>query len=277
MTKFNHVKSLAILSLSVLASALGAVGCAGSDGNSGTTVEFSLEAKLEAKASALKGNHFVAANQDEIEFKQMTLHLSEVKIISKTTSGGGNVEFDPSNPPEPYENCHANHCHIKGSSDTKTYDEIKAELGGGTVTAKDVLTVAVDKTITLNAFNKEVSLEEFAEGDLDYGDISEVQVTFDRFALEAVNVTQSKNISLKNEHYHGSEVHRESLVLSHPLVMTIDRSTSEHTHVNLVLELNGEFFNEIATSEEIDFADLVEGHAKLELEGEDHDHHDHDH
>lgn len=271
MTTFNGLKTMALLSLSLFAA-----GCAGSEGAAGTTAEFCLAARLEVADAALQNGNFVAENQDVISLKSMTLHLSEVKIISKTASGGSDVAFDPANPPEPYENCHANHCHIKGSNDTKSFDEIKAELGGGTVTATDALSLAVDKTITLDAFNKTVELEEFAEGDLDYGSISEVQVTFDAFGVEAVNVTQGKDISLKNEHYHGTELHREALVMSHPLVMTIDRSTPEHTHVEMSLELDGLFFNEIAASpEDIDFADLVEEHAVLELEDEDH-HHDHE-
>lgn len=263
----SSIKTIAVIA----ASSTLLWGCVTEKGSAAGHAEFDLQAGFHAEKDQISDGHFVAENQEEIALKKLTLHFSEIALVSKSNSGGNGTAFDPSNPPEPYENCHANHCHIKGSSDTKSFAEIEAELSGGTVTEKSLLSVNPDKTIELTSLSQGVTLEGIAEGDLPYGEINEVRVVFDKISIEAVNVTTGATISLKNEHAHEDHVHTEPLELSHGVDIDIVVGKDNDQDIHLVFEVHADILGEIS-GEDIDFADLMAEYSELEIEGHNHEH-----
>lgn len=272
---FLSKRTITLFTTSMISLAF-ASGCVSDGGSAAAIAEFDLIAGFHAESAQVKNGNYIAENNDEIALDKLKLHLSEIRLVSKSTAGGNGQTFDPANPPEPYENCHANHCHIKGSSDTISYADIEAMLSGGTVRSEDILVLAPNKDIEITSLTTPIELEDVASGDLPYGEINEVHVVFDTIALNGTNVTKQKTIALKNEHQHEDHVHVEPLELSHAVDIDIVAGSEEDQDLHLVVEIDADIFNEI-TGDDIDFADLMAEYTTLEIEGHDHDHEDHEH
>lgn len=253
---------------------LSLAGCVSEGGSAASSVAFDLVAGFHAEASALKDGHFVDQNQHEIALNKLSLHLAEIRLLAKSSSGGNGQVFDPTQPPEPYENCHANHCHIKGSSDTKTYAEIEAELSGGTVTSKDVLVLSPNRSIEITSLSAPVRLHGVASGDLPYGEVQEIRVVFDTISLHVTDETAQQEITLQNAHQHGDHVHVEPLELSHAVDMDVVYGKEADQEIELMVEIDANILGQIS-GDDVDFADLMAEFTTLELQGHD-DHHDHE-
>lgn len=274
VSKFNSI----LMAMGLIATSF-AAGCVSEGGSAAAKAKFDLIAGFHTEDATLKDGNFIDDAQNEIALTKLSLNLSEIRLVAKSASGGNGQTFDPSNPPEPYENCHANHCHIKGSSDTKSFAEIEAELSGGSVSSKDILVMNPNKVIELTSLTTPVEIEGIAGSDLPYGEINEIHVVFDKITLSAKNVTAQKEITLKNEHQHDDHVHVEPLELSHATDIDIVSGKEEDQDIHLILEIDADILGEIS-GDDIDFADLMAEYTHLELEDCDHDHdheHDHDH
>ena len=263
------------ITTSFIALSLLAAGCVSHDGTAPAIAEFDFEAGFHVEANELENGAFKAENGDTIALSSLKLNLSEIRLVSKSVNGGNGAKFDPSNPPEPYENCHANHCHIKGSDATKSFAEIEAELSGGQVQATDVLVLHPNQAIELTSLTTPVEIEGIAEGDLPYGEINEIHVVFDTYSLDAKSTATDQTVSLKNEHAHGDHVHTETLELSHSVDIDIVKGEEQDQDIHLIFEVHADILTE-AFGDDVELAELMAKHAELEIGGHDHDH-DHEH
>ena len=238
------------------------IGCASDSGDAAAKAEFDFVAQFHG-GDAVK----------DISLTSLKLHLSEIRLVAKTSGGGNGAKFDPANPPEPYENCHANHCHIKGSSDTKSFVEIEAELSGGKVQEKDVLVLQPNRDIVLTSLTQPVEIESIAAGELPYGEVNEIRIKFDTFSLDATNRTTQKRVQLTNSHQHEDHVHTEPLELGHAVDIDVVQGKEKDEDIHLIFEVDAEVFGEVF-GDDVDFADLMAEHSSLEIGGHDHEHHE---
>ncbi len=83
--------------------------------------------------------------------EKLELNVDSIVFSSQETigGGGGDIEFDPANPPPGYSLCHNGHCHAEDGS-LPSYEEIEASLNaaGGVVTTP-LVTVEIDQSIAL--------------------------------------------------------------------------------------------------------------------------------
>ncbi len=256
-------KIINILALILTLNSLTACGA----GEAGSTLDLALTTKI-------------VIDEDEkiapYSLKSLKLHISEIALYNETVSGGKEVEFDVNNPPEPYYNCHAGHCHIKNSNQVESISEIKKKLGGGVSELKEVAKISCDQSALLTAFNQEVTFGNLPEIPLSYGEINKISLTLGKVELKVLD--GSSELTFSNSHQHGSEVHQEEITVSHPLELNISRKSEGKQKLSFELEILGEMLNELGEvlDGDIEFSDLFSAHATLEAEGEEHDH-DHDH
>lgn len=268
-------------SIACLACAASFCGCAFENGNAAGHASIDLKASVHADAANIREGNFVTENGDVMALKTLTMHLSEIQLLKKSDGGGGSDAFDPENPPAPYENCHAGHCHIHGSEDTKSYEEIEAEMATDGDSHDVVLAVSTDVTMAVTALNQAVSFANVAAGGLPYGDIHEIQLTFDTVSLEVQNVTTGNEIHLENKHAHGDHFHTEPLVLNRNVDFGIEHGTeSTDLHIQAAVEIQAEILNSISEPD-VSLTDLMLEHVQFEANGhlheEGHAHEDDDH
>ncbi len=223
-------------------------------------------------SETLKDGLHITESGNQIQLTSLKFEIESVEIATVTTSAGQtDVQFDPDNPPAPYTNCHNGHCHSTESSNIYTFDEIIAELSGGS-TISSTKTIDVEKEIVINSFNTSTELTDI-EIPLDLGDYQKLIVNFGHVELEAKNITTGEIIKLSNKHEHEHEHEHEHIhgfAVSHPIELTIT-SDSEYEHdFDFDIKINAHFIDEF--SEDTDFSELVKAHIELEPEGEAHDH-----
>ncbi len=252
-------KIINILALILTLNSLTACG----SGEAGAMLDLALTAKI-------------VRDEDEkiapYSLNSLKLHISEIALYNETVSGGKAVEFDINNPPEPYYNCHAGHCHIKNSDQVESIDEIKKKLSGATSKLQEVAKISCDHSALLTALNQEVSFGNLPEIPLSYGEINKISLTIDQVELKVLD--GSSELTFSNSHQHDGEVHQEEITISHPLELNITRKSAEKQKLSFELEILGEMLNELAEviDGDIEFTDLFSAHATLEAEGEEHEH-----
>lgn len=139
-------------SWALAATVVAALGCALDAGHGfGTMQPSELTAELRPGARDLGDGAFLTADGYHVRLTRATVEVAEIQLQELAGGGGGTDEvFDPTNPPEGYSLCHGGHCHHE-SGRTATYEEIQAELAGGTVTFEAVVTLPVDRALDLLA------------------------------------------------------------------------------------------------------------------------------
>ena len=85
-----------------------------------------------------------------VVLEDATITVDVVELVDETltstptaNTGGGNVTFDPANPPPGYSLCHNGHCH-HDSGDLVDYEDIVAELQGGGATTSSTVALSLD-------------------------------------------------------------------------------------------------------------------------------------
>lgn len=118
-------KSLKTLAVGLALSLLSA--CAIDDGRGWGELELSTTGGIDVPAgrydTALKA--YNSADDYRIQIDSFDYQITRVSLLA---SGGGSISFDPENPPPPYTNCHAGHCHRTDSDTTESFEEIEAKL-----------------------------------------------------------------------------------------------------------------------------------------------------
>ncbi len=262
--------------------------CSCSDGNSFAVAKVDLDMTFASETGT--GNVHITENGDKIQLTSLEFEIESIEIAIVTNStGSNNVEFDPSNPPAPYTNCHNGHCHSTESSNIYTFDEIIAELSGGSTNTSSI-TLDLDKEITFTSFNTAQELGDL-EIPLDIGNYQKLIVNVGHVSLTAKNLTTGETIQLSNLHDHDDDddddhhhdgddhdhehAHVHGFSVSHPIELNITKNSEYEHELGFDLEINAHFLDEL--SENNDFADLVKAHVVLEPEDEDHEHeHHHD-
>ncbi|MCC6621013.1 MAG: hypothetical protein IT385_07145 [Deltaproteobacteria bacterium] len=120
-------------------------GCGFGDGDPWGRVELGLTIELAPDASRLDGARLKTSNDFRIALDELRLEVAEVAL---TSEGGAGAAFDPAAPPAGYSLCHNGHCH---SDDGRlvAYEDIAAELGGGTGATTVVVAIGAGASLVL--------------------------------------------------------------------------------------------------------------------------------
>ncbi|MCK6502101.1 hypothetical protein L6R53_01625 [Myxococcota bacterium] len=130
--------------------ALALTGCTFQPGTAfGRLDAFSADLSFDAGAARDLGDGVVLTDQgDHVALAALSVVVSTVEL--QELQGAGGVTFDPANPPEGYGLCHGGHCHAEDGS-LVGYDEIIAELSGGSAQYVGIVSAALDLEIDLLA------------------------------------------------------------------------------------------------------------------------------
>lgn len=252
------------------------------DGKAMGHATFNMDMALVTTAKTETGTTYTASNGDQIRIDSLEVEIESVELVSTGTSSGSAVEFDPTNPPAPFTNCHGDHCHSTESDAIYTFDEIKQILADGASGKTTAFAADVEKSVTLNTLNKTVSLTGLAEGDLDEVTLSEFRVKLGEIHFKGHNMTKDTAIDINNHHEeehegeehegeeHEGEEHEHSHVdmisLSHDLNRTINAKSAYEQEFHGVISINAAFIDAVAAAEsEIDFADVISENTTFEL------------
>ncbi|GEM_PF-5911595 len=279
MRTFNKFMTIAAI---LTASALTA--CS-EDGKAMAHATFNLDTALVTAAKTETGSTYTASNGDQIRIDSLEVEIESIELVSAGSGNAGNVEFDPANPPAPFTNCHADHCHSTESDATYTFEEIKQILADKASGKATVFEADVEKAVTLNTLNQKVSLSNIAEGDLDEVTLSEFRVKLGEIHFKGHNVTKDTAIDINNHHeeeegddhdhehdheHAGEDEHEHSHIdpvsLSISLSRVINAKSDYEQEFHGVISIDAAFIDAIVTAEgEIDFADVIADHATLEM------------
>lgn len=272
----RHVFPFAILLflLSILSA-----GCAIEDGKPLAEAHFSLEAVLATDAPVDSPNIYLTGDGVAVTVSAVAFRITEMALISASASGEG-ITFDPENPPAPYTNCHAGHCHSTESDALYTYAEIEASLGGSGNASESVLArLETSVAVTLSALNTAVVAEIPDVLDMSAGEIGAVRVTLGEVSF--VGMTEDGQVMrFENLHGHGESAHREPVVYRANASRTINREAAYHQTFGLVWTLDADFIDDLvnaASGDDVEFTDVISSHSSLSVE---HDHaseDEHDH
>ena len=279
MRTFNKFMTIAAI---LTASALTA--CS-EDGKAMAHATFNLDTALVTAAKTETGSTYTASNGDQIRIDSLEVEIESIELVSAGSGNADNVEFDPANPPAPFTNCHADHCHSTESDATYTFEEIKQILADKASGKATVFEADVEKAVTLNTLNQKVSLSKIAEGDLDEVTLSEFRVKLGEIHFKGHNVTKDTAIDINNHHeeeegddhdhehdheHAGEDEHEHSHIdpvsLSISLSRVINAKSDYEQEFHGVISIDAAFIDAIVTAEgEIDFADVIADHATLEM------------
>ncbi|MCL2326434.1 MAG: hypothetical protein FWC40_08090, partial [Proteobacteria bacterium] len=109
----SHAKTLAMTKILTTIFCLGTLlwGCAIEDGLPWGKLSLSLTAQAPYTDARWDENLQALRTTDDarVRLDDITLRLTHISLFGKAGSQG--KIFDPNNPPPPYTNCHAGHCH----------------------------------------------------------------------------------------------------------------------------------------------------------------------
>jgi hypothetical protein len=126
-------------------------GCTFEDGSGFATIrDARVSAALVPGEARDLGNRTVLTNLAyRVQLDQIELELGDTSLEEvQTQGGGGDVQFDPANPPAGYTFCHSGHCHAEDGS-LVSYEDIEVELAGGSEAFAPVVTLQVDGAFDL--------------------------------------------------------------------------------------------------------------------------------
>lgn len=116
-------------------------------------------ARLDAEGR-LKTDGDYRITIDSLSLKAGRLSFEE----TSGTTGGSGETFDPSKPPPGYLICHNGHCDREDGA-LVPYEDVQAELSGGTRTTRTVLSLTSDQGLSLLTGTASVSLQKPAGAD----------------------------------------------------------------------------------------------------------------
>lgn len=258
-------------------------GACSEDGKAMAHATFHLDTALVTDAGTETGSTYTAKNGDQIRIDSLEVEIESIALVAAGSGSAGDVEFDPANPPAPFTNCHAGHCHSTESDATYTFEEIKQILGDKASGQTIIFEADVEKGVTFTALNQTQSLSNIASGDLDETTIAEYRVKLGEIHFKGHNVTKDTAIEIKNEHEHEGEEghnhegeeghdhehehgHIDMVSLSATLSRTINAKSDYEQEFHGVISINASFIEALVSAEgEIDFADVISEHATLKM------------
>lgn len=151
--KRSH-KALALVSALMLA------GCTFQPGVAFGTLENAMfTARFAPAASRLDPQGRLKTDTGyRIRIDSLQLVAQRLDVQSNSGGGGSSAVFDPANPPPRYSLCHGGHCH-RDDGALVSYEEIEAELSGGTAAKTTVLSLPIEKPLNLLSGSATASLE----------------------------------------------------------------------------------------------------------------------
>ncbi len=130
------------------------------------------------------GQSFRTVNDTTLTLERLELQIAKIELAYGNKDQA--TSFDPANPPAPYTNCHAHHCHLPNGS-TVDYDIIAQEMLSQSTASANKIAIPVGKTVTIvgdDGFSN-FSWQTAERVDLDRGELQAVILTFDRLAFSA--------------------------------------------------------------------------------------------
>jgi hypothetical protein len=235
-----------VKALAVLASAVGLVSCTFQPGISfGSLAGATLEAHFQPPASRLDADGRVKTDKGyRIRIDGLQLVARQLDFQSTSGSAGSGARFDPANPPPGYSLCHGGHCH-RDDGALIDYADIEAELAGGTVTTKTVLSLPVETAFNLLTGSATASLTQCEPGcQLDRG-------TWSKALLQLTSLTASGSVEDPSTFNRlDGQTRTWSLTLtpeafSQKVDVTIDRVRGDRLVVTARLALSEKLWDEL--------------------------------
>lgn len=180
-----------------------------------------------------------------ITVDSLTLAVGRLSFEETTgTTGGSNVTFDPSKPPPGYLICHNGHCDREDGA-LIPYEDVQAELSGGTRTTRTVLSLTSDRPLSLKAGTASIALAKPAAGDaLARGEWSRAVLALS--TLQATGTVSDPTTAQRL----GGQVREWALTLtpatfSHKVTVSIGRRQGETVDVAAQFALTEKLWDQI--------------------------------
>lgn len=211
----------------------------------GTLESASLAASFAPPASRLDAEGRIKTDggyRIRVEALQLVPRQLDFQSTSGAAATGGT--FDPAKPPAGYSNCHGGHCH-RDDGALVDYEDIEAELAGGSLTTKTVLSLPVETPFNLLSGAATASLSQCEPGcQLDRG-------TWSKASFQVASLTASGTVEDPSTFDRlGGQVRTWSLTLApspftQKLAVTIDRSQGDRLNLAAQLVLSEKLWDAI--------------------------------
>ena len=250
-------------SLALLAAALGLVSCTFQPGVAfGTLTGATLTTRFQPDASRLDAEGRIKTDTGyRIRVDSLQLVVGKLDFQSTTGTSGstGGGTFDPANPPPGYTLCHGGHCH-RDDGALVSYEDIEAELSGGTATTRTVVSLPVEAPFNLLSGSATASISECEPGcQLDRG-------TWSQAVLHLTSLTATGSVEDPSAFDRlGGQTRTWSLTLtqeafSRKVDVTLDRTQGDRLAVAATFALSEKLWDAI------DFKTLAETPGTLVLD-----------
>ncbi|MGD8863920.1 MAG: hypothetical protein PVI30_28150 [Myxococcales bacterium] len=183
----------------------------------------------------------------EVTLERAELEVDAVRLSELSGGGGGgDVSFDPANPPPGYSLCHGGHCHADDGS-LPSYEEVQAALAGGEAQLQTLVSVSLRRTLSLLP-GETVALADYEPSrELPEGSLDRLDVALTGLSLRG---------DVRGPGLSGPVELRVSLalqeVLGEPLAISLDRDGPAILTPRVGIRLDGSLFDGL------DFAALRE-------------------
>ncbi len=266
-----------IVSLSLGASL---VGCG--EGRPWAVAQLEVESSLKAGSVKLDADQtFCLSETDCYQVRSVAMTLCTAQFLKgqtgTTTVAENHGAFDPSDPPAPYTNCHAGHCHIIGGDDVISYEAIEAELFGQDASTKGTQVVSTrspEIRVELMPVNH-LTVESIDMGDLELGEITRLSLILEDFYVELVQLSTGETLvwggedhehgdegAESHEHDHGDEGAFEVVA---PLMLDITMDSDYEQTVVAQLIVKTDFLAALVHEPDQSVAELIQAWTTLEV------------
>ncbi|GMV13226.1 MAG: hypothetical protein HS104_11285 [Polyangiaceae bacterium] len=225
----------------VLLLGLGSVACTFEAGHGFATLESaSISARLEPGPARDLGNRTVLTDLGYwVSIDSARWRLDEARLLASSGPSGGG-RFDPANPPAGYSLCHGGHCHADDGR-LVAYEEIEAELAGGSVVLSPVVRLPLGEPLDLYAAEASALERVLPSRELPEAQIARADARFGRFELEATVEKGPAGAELPVPATLSLEL--PALSLSRAMSTSIGRHSPERLRLEVGVGLDGTLFD----------------------------------
>ncbi len=149
----------------------------------GTLADATLDARFQPPASRMDAEgRLKTASGYRIRIDSLKLMPKQLDFQSTTGKAGTGGSFDPADPPAGYSLCHGGHCH-RDDGALISYEEIEAELSGGSlktatvlslpvVSAFDLLTGSATASLVQNQAGRQLDRSQWSKASLQFASLT---------------------------------------------------------------------------------------------------------
>ena len=218
-------------------------GCALEAGDPFATVEPTFAARYAPLAERDAGGGFQQLASDyQVKLTRAELTVESIGLL--IGSSGEAAGFDPADPPQGYGLCHGGHCH-RDDGALVSYEEIEAELAGGSAGLSTAMVLAVGERDLLEGGRAALDCEPSCE--LPLGTLRRAELRASRLVVEGVvrDGRPERRLEQRPFRLDAALSSEAAGLVAAQLELPADRASEPRLSLGLTLELTAKLFDQL--------------------------------